>query len=356
LDRNNNSYSEKNKNLNKMRKNVIKASIIIPTYNRANFIEETIKSVLSQTMKNLEVIIVDDGSTDGTKEIIKNLATNDDRIKYLYQENCGRPSVPRNIGFKNSTGEYISFLDSDDIWLPQKLEKQIELFEKDKSGKLGFVDCKYIIIGENSEEIKQNYSSHGYRGNILKQMLKDHLIITPGSVLIKRSIINTVGLLDERLKCLDDWDMWLRISKHYKIDFVNKKLFKYRVHKNSFTVNLSMDNKRHDVVLIFGKNIENYRLYSPQNMKKCGVFCCENGDMENGRKFLKEAIKINLKDYGALFYYILSIFGGNFYNFSFSIIKYIYKMKNRVSKKKFNRGYDYTVRQKIFMDILNMEV
>jgi len=335
-----------------------KVSIIIPAYNRAKFIEETIKSVLNQTIEDLEVIIVDDGSTDGTKKIIENLSEKDNRIRYFYQNNHGKPSIPRNIGFKNSSGKYIAFLDSDDIWLPEKLEKQIDLFEKDKIGKLGFVDCGYMIIDENGLEIKQNYASHpcSFRGNVFRYFLEDHMIMTPGSILIRRNVLDKVGLFDERLKCLDDWDMWIRISKCYNFDFTDEKLFKYRVHRNSVTASVLHKEIREDVICVFKTHREDYYNYCPQKSKENGIFYCCVGDMEGGRKFLKEAIKLNPKDCRAYFHYIVSFFGKNFYGFYFLIIKNIFRIRNRLLKDKFNEERPYNLRRKIFKDILNVEV
>ncbi|HKK53946.1 MAG TPA: glycosyltransferase family A protein [Patescibacteria group bacterium] len=106
-----------------MKINNPKISVIIPTYNRANFLPRAIKSVLNQTFKDFELIIVDDGSTDNTKEVINNYLKNDDRIKYIYQQNSGGPPKPKNTGIKIAKGEYIAFLDSDDEWFKDKLKK-----------------------------------------------------------------------------------------------------------------------------------------------------------------------------------------------------------------------------------------
>ena len=107
--------------------NYPKVSVIIPTYNRQKLLPKAIKSVLNQTFKNFELIIVDDGLTDNTKEIIKEFQKRDPRIKYIWQENFGAPAGPKNTGIKNSKGEYIAFLDDDDEWLPEKLERVIEI-------------------------------------------------------------------------------------------------------------------------------------------------------------------------------------------------------------------------------------
>jgi len=331
-----------------------KVSIIIPTYNREKFIIETIQSVLNQTVKDLEIIIVDDGSTDNTKDIVKKLIEKDNRIKYFYQENCGRPAVPRNFGFKNSIGEYVAFLDSDDIWFPEKVEEQIKLFEKDKNGKLGFVDCGHIIIDENGTEMKKHYNFHSYRGYIFQEFLRDNLILTPGSILIKRSVLNKLGLFDERFKFMDDWDMWLKISKYYNFDSVDENLFKYRVHKNSVTVGLPRKNKQQEVLYIFEKNESDYYKYFPKKIKEAYIFYCWSGDIKKGRKLISMAIHLNPYNYKNYFHYIISLFGNNFYGFSLSIVEFVLKFKNLVLNNK--PIEENGLRSKIFKDVLNIKI
>ena len=106
-----------------------KVSVIIPTYNRANLLARAIKSVLNQTFQDFELIVVDDGSTDNTRKVVEEFQKKDSRIKYIFQENSGGPAKPINTGIKNSKGEYITILEDDDEFLPQKLQKQVELFE-----------------------------------------------------------------------------------------------------------------------------------------------------------------------------------------------------------------------------------
>ena len=136
-------------------------SVVIPTWNRAGLIVRAINSVLSQTYSNWELIIVDDGSTDNTDEVVKKFQENDTRIRFIkHEKNSGGNSVPKNIGIKNAAGEYIAFLDSDDEYLPEKMEKQINLFNKSEIKNLGFVGCNnFRINGETSlETFTKNYS------------------------------------------------------------------------------------------------------------------------------------------------------------------------------------------------------
>src|SRR3989344_7750625 len=111
-------------------------SVIIPTYNRASLLSRAIESVMNQTFKDFELIIVDDGSIDNTRDMVERFRRMDARVKYLRQENSGTPASPLNIGIKNSQGEYLAFLDDDDEWLPQKLEKQIGLFQNSQKPNL----------------------------------------------------------------------------------------------------------------------------------------------------------------------------------------------------------------------------
>jgi len=123
-----------------------KISIIIPCYNSEQFIDRTIKSVLCQTFSDWELLLIDDHSTDKTKDILEKYAKNDTRIKILQtKENSGGPALPKNIGIENAKGEYIAFLDHDDEWLPEKLEKQLAVFENSKDEKLGLVSCYFYI-------------------------------------------------------------------------------------------------------------------------------------------------------------------------------------------------------------------
>ena len=111
---------------------MILVSVIIPTYNRAKLLKRAIESVLNQTFQDFELIVVDDGSTDDTKEIVKSF--NNQKIIYIYQENFGGAALPKNVGIKMAQGKYIAILDSDDEWLPEKLQKQVTLFERSKNG------------------------------------------------------------------------------------------------------------------------------------------------------------------------------------------------------------------------------
>ena len=207
-----------------------KISVIIPTYNRGNLIENTIKGVIDQTYTDWELLIVDDGSTDNTKEIVGEFIKNDKRIKYFYEENSGCPSVPRNLGIEKASGEYVAFLDSDDEWFPTKLEKQLAVFENSDNPKLGVVACYAYIKDNKTGKIISEHNKY-YKGNALKEILKNYgLICTTSCVMTKLSILKEVGPFDSIFKVYDDNDMWLRISeKGYEFDYVQEYLLNYLI-------------------------------------------------------------------------------------------------------------------------------
>jgi glycosyltransferase involved in cell wall biosynthesis len=154
-----------------------KISVIVPTYNRSELLPRAINSILNQTFKDFELIIVDDGSTDNTKKIIEKYSENDSRIKYIYQENSGGPPRPKNTGIKIAKGNYIAFLDSDDEWLPSKLEEQIKKYiENDKNHNIGLVGCGAIIINKATKE-KEYFTPPRFLLKKLQKYYKKQLLI-----------------------------------------------------------------------------------------------------------------------------------------------------------------------------------
>jgi len=204
---------------------VPKVSVILPCYNGDKFIRETLESALYQTYNDIEIIVVDDGSTDDSKAIIKSFS--DPCIKYFYKENEG-VSVARNHGIRFSKGKYIAFLDSDDLWLPEKIELQLKEIERQKD--IYFVCSGFYLIdsrGQVLDKIKVKNST-----NILKDLLLDGNIIgPPSSVLVKREVFKSIGDFDPFLSTSADWDLWIRIAQRYPLAYIDKPLIKYRIHE-----------------------------------------------------------------------------------------------------------------------------
>jgi len=191
-------------------------SVIIPTYNRACMVVEAVESVLKQTFRDFELLVIDDGSTDGTAEC---LAPFENRLRYIYQPNRGI-SAARNRGIREAQGEFLAFLDSDDLWLRRKLEVQMREIQRDPSVRICYTDEIWIRRGVRVNPKKKHQK---YSGWILQKMLP-LCIISPSSALIHRSVLEEIGDFDESLPACEDYDLWLRIGARYPIRFIPEPL------------------------------------------------------------------------------------------------------------------------------------
>jgi glycosyltransferase involved in cell wall biosynthesis len=214
-------------------------SVIIPTYNYAHFVIDAINSVLNQTYKSVEIIVVDDGSTDNTHKVLEKFIL-DRKIKYI-KKNNGELSSARNAGIKVSTADYIAFLDADDMWEPNKLEEQIKIFKNSEYKNLGVVYCQYSLIDTSGRPLVHGYTvkiNPTMKGMIFERLLESNTIVSSGSgVLIKRECLEKTGYFDEDLKSAEDWDMWLRLAKHFEFDYSDKNLVKIRKHSKNMQNN-----------------------------------------------------------------------------------------------------------------------
>ncbi len=204
-----------------------KVSVVIPTYDRAGIVIRAIQSVLTQTYQNLEIIVVDDGSRDNTCEVIERL--HDPRVRYIRHDANQGGSAARNTGIEVAAGEYVAFLDSDDEWLPEKLEKQVRLLQGSDSS-VGAVYTGLIVINEHKE--KANITIPKYRGAILGELFSANRVGTASSVMVRRECFSRVGAFDSAMVSCQDWDMWIRLSKYYKFDFVPESLVYYHLGDN----------------------------------------------------------------------------------------------------------------------------
>jgi len=205
-----------------MKNNSPKVSIILPTYNRAHIIEKAIQSVLNQTYQDFEIIIIDDGSKDDTKKIIRGFQEKDNRIKYIrFEENKGAAAA-RNAGIKMSKGEYITFQDSDDEWVIDKLEKQMKIIETSSENIV--VYCGFWRIDGDEKTYIPDIKISNREGNIHKELLKRNFIGTPSILLLKKNL-EKIGMFDENLSRLQDWDLVIRLSRYYNFILIDEPLY-----------------------------------------------------------------------------------------------------------------------------------
>ncbi|QQS47673.1 MAG: glycosyltransferase family 2 protein [Acidobacteriota bacterium] len=206
-----------------MSANCPKISVILPAYNAEKYISEAIESVLNQTWPNLELIVVDDGSTDGTAGIVRSFG---DQVRYLYQSNA-RQAAARNNGIKHSAGEYLAFIDADDTWMPEKLERQMGLHQSMPG--LGMIYCSINEIDRQGRHMRTVPAL--LRGSVMQEILLGRGGFAGGStMLVPRSVIEEVGLFDEMLPPVEDTDIIWRIAAIRPIDFIEDPLASYRIH------------------------------------------------------------------------------------------------------------------------------
>ena len=184
-----------------------KVSVIIPTYNRADMIGDALGSLIHQTSGDWEAIVVDDGSTDDTEAMVSRFA--DGRIRYVYQANKGLPGA-RNTGIRNATGEYIAFLDSDDLFLPDKLELQSQAL--DQSPDVGLVASGYAEVDVHLNVLREVRNWHGHPQLGLTDWLQSNPFIV-NAVLVRKTWLEKAGLFDETMSYVEDWDVWLRLAQ-----------------------------------------------------------------------------------------------------------------------------------------------
>ncbi|WP_052594542.1 glycosyltransferase [Aureispira sp. CCB-QB1] len=242
----------------------ILVSVIIPAYKAGQYIEETIQGVLNQTHDNFELIIVDDGSPDNQAEVIAPIVASDNRIQYIKQKNGGVSSA-RNHGFRLSKGNFLAFLDADDIWLPNNLEVKLAKFATDKA--FGLVHSDMAIMDGNSQLTGETKS--GKEGYILDDLLSWNgtCVPTPSSILVRREVVEKVGGFDLELSNAADQEFFFRVAKDYKIGRVPEVTWWYRVHDNNMHSNIPVMEK--DALLAYQRAEENKLFKSKAFRNQC---------------------------------------------------------------------------------------
>ena len=215
-------------------------SVIIPTYNRSRFLSKSVNSVLKQTYRNLEIIIIDDCSTDNTEFVVGQMS--DSRICYIKNNKNRGIAYSLNRGIQKASGAYIAILGDDDEWMNEKIEKQVALI-KDLPPDYGIVYCGYAFYDNRGESYKSIVPRR--KGDVLKYMLSNS-IMGGHTPLIRKEVFEKSGLHNENLTSAVDWEIWIRIAQHYKFDFVDSCMAKYIIHGKQVSTD-------------FEKKILNYR-------------------------------------------------------------------------------------------------
>jgi glycosyltransferase involved in cell wall biosynthesis len=289
-----------------------KVSVIIPTYNRAEFLRSAIESALNQTFKDIEIIVADDKSTDNTPTVVKSF--NDKRIKYLTNKSNMGPSATRNSAILASKGEYIAFLDDDDEWIPKKLQKQVELLDKSPPNICGVYSDRLIIDRLSNEIISKGLQSGKVRGNLLSQLAM-HNQINTCTVLLRKRCLDEVGLFDETISYMEDRDLWIRLSLNWDFEYINEPLTRTYIHKQGH-----LSERLKDQIEGREKLLTKYSNLFNQDKKTWsklillqGAQYCQLKDMKKGRKNIVKGIKIYPLNFNAYFHFFSALLGTNAY-------------------------------------------
>lgn len=226
-------------------------SVIVPAYNAEKYIEDTLKSIIAQTYRNIEILVIDDGSKDKTAEIVNSFAQVDNRIKLLQQPNAG-VAAARNLGIAKSQGEFIAPIDADDIWYPHNLEKQVQsLMQSDES--VGFSYAWSVFI-DGESNLSGGYQAAKDAGNVLLPLLIGNFVGNASATVIRRNCLEEIGGYNCQLKAqnaqgCEDWDLYLRIAENYQICLVPEFLIGYRYATGSMSCNVEIMHNSHKLVM-----------------------------------------------------------------------------------------------------------
>lgn len=262
--------------------------VIIPTYNRKELLQRAIESVLKQRKASFNLYVIDDGSNDGTREMIQSLYA--DKVRYFYMSNAG-PSAARNLGIINSRSPWIAFLDSDDEWLPKKLETQMAYLKDHPEIKICQTEEQWIRNGVRVNPMKKHAKSSGY---IFKACLP-LCIISPSAVMIHREVFDKVGLFDPDYAVCEDYELWLRITRQFEVGLIDKALIKkYGGHVDQLSHALpAMDRFRIRALLKIlcngNLNTEQQHSVKEELRKKVAIYI--QGSANRGKKEEAEKIK-----------------------------------------------------------------
>lgn len=263
-------------------------SVIIPTFNRASFLKKAIESVIAQTYRDFELVVVDDGSQDNTRDVVSRFG---ERITYIRQKNRG-PGAARNLGIKKSRGDFIAFLDSDDWWDKEKLFVQMREM---LNAPMYLVSHTQEVWYRNRVVLNQKKKHRKFHGYIFDKCLP-LCVVSMSTVMARRELFSKVGLFDEDLPCCEDYDFWLRVSSSHSFLLINKAL------------TLKDGGRPDQVSYIYSRGMDKFRIHSIQKLldsddlnnetrllaihelsKKCRIYgngCIKRGKIKEGRYFL----------------------------------------------------------------------
>ncbi len=274
-------------------------SVVIPTHNRCDLLPRAIRSVQEQTIKDLEIIVVSDGSTDGTDYLMDSLKKEDSRINYIAYHPGHNGNFARNTGIKAAKGEYIAFLDDDDEWLPTKLDEQLKIMNSDDNIGLVYTGTHVIYADEGVD-----YPSiSNISGDLSVKILWANCVGSTTTVMVRKSILEVVGLFDEKLPALQDYDLWIRICQVATVGVVPKELVDYYNYSNSGQVSSNTKKYEEAFAYLNNKYTNLYNRFSKREKKlhqsdikiALGERNIRNGKSKEARQLFVESMRIKVQ-------------------------------------------------------------
>lgn len=296
-------------------------SIIIPAYNKAELTVKTVESVLAQTYSNIEIIVVDDGSKDNTEELMRPYA-DQGKIRYIKKENGGACSA-RNVGIHEAKGDYLGFLDCDDLYMPEKVSRSVEYLEKNREA--GLVHNPSYLVDNDEKIIGTYFYLLSFSEGTVFEKLITWPFICNSTVIARKECFDKVGSFDESIFMPADWEMWLRISKSYGIGFIREFLTKYR--KESRYIIKNLEKRMEEEVYVIDKTLEGYS----DRFGKIRRKALANAYFRNANGFLSikefekalEDINLSIREKGSVkslgLKALMDVFKSNIYNILWNI-------------------------------------
>jgi len=284
-------------------------SVVIPTHNRADLLPRAIKSVQAQTWTDLEIVVVSDGSEDDTKAVVEALAKEDPRIKFIEYFPARGGNIARNTGIENASGEFVAFLDDDDEFMPEKLEKQMAVMESDPEIGLVYTGVRIIYV---NEQVTYRTNSKA-QGDLSKEILLDNCIGTTSTVMAKKDVLLKAGMFDVKLRALQDFDLWIRVCQLCKVGLVPEEMINYYNYTGTKQVSALTGKYIESFAYINEKYKDMLQSLPEEKLREkkynegmlLGNKAMRNGDSKLARKFIKAALK-EQRSKKALAYYVLS--------------------------------------------------
>lgn len=294
-------------------------SVIIPAFNRNHTLPRAVGGAVGQTFRDLEIIVVDDASREPVAEALA--ACTDPRVRLIVHEKNRGANAARNSGIVSAKGQYVAFLDSDDEWHPDKIRIQVEAMEAAAASVAGH--CTGLTAFSEAGR-KLFEKSPQLSGNIYPQLLRRNEIGPLSSVLVRRAVLNEVGLFDESLPSSQDWDLYLRIAERYEFASVGEALVRYNLGQDSISRNLKAKALGRRMIL---EKYESQMTRFPEafasQLVKTGHYHCRAGAIRDGRQSFRRAMRINPVAANAYLFFALSFLGGGGYERLVKVRKWI---------------------------------